>query len=96
MQYSSLLFIWAISITCCTGFLIAVSFYLYIRRRSRPTNIGATRVNLTDFFFVAVLAALLGLYILSINRASSFIFALGNIAVEGLLIFYAFKNKTAA
>lgn len=94
MQYSNLLFVWAISITCCTGFLIAVSFYLYIRRGRRSATIGTSRVRVTDFFFITVLAVLLGLYILSINRASSLVFAVGNIAVEGLLVFYAVRNRT--
>jgi hypothetical protein len=41
-----------------------------------------------------VLAALLGLYIVSIDRTSSLIFAAGNIIVEVILVAYTVKNKT--
>jgi hypothetical protein len=42
------------------------------------------------------LVGLLGLYIVSINRTSSLIFALGNIVVEIVLVVYTVRNKTAA
>ena len=97
MQYSDLLFVWGISISWCTVFLIAVSIFLYVRRKHRsPDKTSSSRVRLNDFVFVIVLTALLGLYILSIDRTSSLIFAAGNIIVEAVLLLYTFKNKSAA
>lgn len=94
MKYSDLLFVWAVSITWCTVFLIAVSFYLYHGRMNRSTDSGTIRGRLKGFFFVLVLACLLGLYILSINLTSSLVFAIGNIIVEIALVGYTIRNKS--
>jgi cbb3-type cytochrome oxidase subunit 3 len=94
MQSSNLLFLWALSISWSAIFLIAVSVYLYARRKHRAPDKAATRIRLNDFVFVIVLAALLGLYIVSIERASSLIFAAGNIIVEVILVAYTVKNKS--
>jgi hypothetical protein len=94
MKYSDLLFVWAVSITWCTVFLIAVSFYLYHIRKNRSPESGTVRVRLKEFFFVLVLACLLGLYILSINLTSSLVFAVGNVIVEIVLVGYAMRNKS--
>lgn len=94
MKYPDLLFVWAVSITWCTVFLIAVSFYLYHRRKTRSPESGTIRVRLKEFLFVLVLACLLGLYILSINLTSSLVFAIGNIIVEIFLVGYTVRNKT--
>jgi hypothetical protein len=94
MKYSDLLFVWAVSITWCTVFLIAVSFYLYHGRKNRSPESGTIRVKLKEFLFVLVLACLLGLYILSINLTSSLVFAIGNIIVEIFLVGYTMRNKT--
>lgn len=48
---------------------------------------------LRDFIFVWVLVGLLGLYICSIDRSSSIVFASGNLVVEALLIVYTVKNR---
>jgi len=97
MQYSDLLFVWGISISWCAIFLIAVSIFLYVRRKHRsPDKASSSQVRLNDFVFVIVLTALLGLYILSIDRTSSLIFAAGNIVVEAVLLLYTVKNKSAA
>jgi hypothetical protein len=93
MKYSDLLFVWAVSITWCTVFLIAVSFYLYHGRMNRSTDSGTIRGRLKEFFFVLVLACLLGLYILSINLTSSLVFAIGNIIVEVVLVGYTIRKK---
>ena len=95
MKYSDLLFVWAVSITWCTVFLIAVSFYLYHVRKTRAPESGTIRVRLKEFLFVLVLACLLGLYILSINLTSSLVFAIGNIIVEIVLVGYTMRNETA-
>lgn len=96
MKYPDLLLVWAVSITWCTAFLIAVSFYLYHRRkRIFPENVSVS-ARLKGFIFVFVLTFLLGLYILSINLASSLVFAIGNIIVEIFLVFYGMRNKTGA
>lgn len=94
MKYSELLFVWAVSITWCTVFLIAVSFYLYHGRMNRSTDSGTIRGRLKEFFFVLVLACLLGLYILSINLTSSLVFAIGNIIVEIVLVGYTIRKTT--
>jgi Ca2+/Na+ antiporter len=53
-----------------------------------------------NFIFVWVLLGLLVFYIFSVKlgtgKFSEFIFALGNIAVEVLLIFYLFRNRDKA
>ena len=77
-------------------FLIAVSIFLYLRRKNRSEKAPLSHARLTDFVFVIVLVGLLGLYIVSINRTSSLIFALGNILVEIVLVVYTVRNKTAA
>ncbi|MGA2460692.1 MAG: hypothetical protein ABSF82_04665 [Candidatus Bathyarchaeia archaeon] len=94
MQSSNLLFLWALSISWSAVFLIAVSVYLYARRKHRTPDKASSHVRVNDFVFVIVLAALLGLYIVSIYRTSSLIFAAGNIIVEVILVAYTVKNKS--
>jgi len=94
MQSSNLLFLWALSISWSAAFLIAVSVYLYARRKHRAPDKASSHVRVNDFVFVIVLAALLGLYIVSIYRTSSLIFAAGNIIVEVILVAYTVKNKS--
>jgi len=90
MIYSGLLGWWTISIVWCAVFLIVVSLYLYWDRRKRFTEgthvLKRTRVR--DFVFVWVLVGLLALYIVTIYRGSSTVFAAGNILVEVVLILY--------
>lgn len=95
ISYSDLLLWWSVSISWSAVFLIAVSLYLYWdRRRRHPEGSQIlNRFRLSDFVFVWVLAGLLGLYIVSIYRGSSLIFAAGNIAVEIILVVYTFRNK---
>ena len=95
-MYSDLLGWWSISITWSAVFLIGVSLYLYWDRRKRFTE-GTrifSRVKLKDFVFVWVLAGLLGLYIVSIYRTSSLVFAAGNLIVEAILVVYTIRNKS--
>jgi hypothetical protein len=90
MIYSGLLGWWTISIIWCAVFLIAVSLYLYWDRRKRFTE-GThvlKRSRIRDFIFVWILVALLALYIVSIYRGSSIVFAAGNILVEAILVLY--------
>ena len=94
MQSSNLLFLWALSISWSAAFLIAVSIYLYARRKHRAPDKASTHIRLDDFVFVIVLAGLLGLYIVSIDRASSVIFAAGNIIVEVILVVYTVKSRS--
>jgi len=95
-MYSDLLGWWSISISWSAVFLIGVSLYLYWDRRKRFTEgtqvLG--RVKLKDFVFVWILAGLLGLYIVSIYRTSSLVFAAGNLIVEAILIVYTIRNKS--
>jgi hypothetical protein len=95
-MYSDLLGWWSISISWSAVFLIGVSLYLYWDRRKRFTE-GTrilSRVKLRDFVFVWVLAGLLGLYIISIYRTSSLVFAAGNLIVEAILVVYTIRNKS--
>jgi len=95
MQYSDLFFVWAMSISWSAVFLIAVSIFLYVRRSLRsPVKPTPSHVRFNDFVFVIVLAALLGLYIFSIDIGSSLIFAVGNIIVEAILVLYTVRNKS--
>jgi hypothetical protein len=85
---------WAASIIWSIAFLIAVSLFLYVKRKS-STGGESGPGKLSDFVFVFVLVGLLALYIASINRASSLLFAVGNIVVEVILVIYTMRNKTA-
>jgi cbb3-type cytochrome oxidase subunit 3 len=95
MIYSDLLGWWTISIIWCAIFLIAVSLYLYWDRRKRYTE-GThvmRRTRIRDFVFVWILVGLLALYIVSIYRESSIVFAAGNILVEAILVLYIIARR---
>ena len=94
--YPDLMAFWAVCITWSALFLTVVSIYLYLD--SKKTRLESTRTRgkfgfLRDFVFVWVLLGLLGLYIVSIDRSSSIVFASGNLVVEALLIVYTVKNR---
>jgi len=96
VPYPDLMGFWAVCITWSALFLTTVSIYLYIdSRKSRKRDTQATTWLrfVKDFVFVWVLLGLLGLYIVSINRGSSILFASGNLVVEALLIVYTVKNR---
>jgi len=97
MLYPDLFVWWIISISWSAVFLTAVSIYLYVKSRKRDEDSGRAIANpvrlMKDFVFVWVLLGLLSLYIVSISRASSTVFAAGNIVVEAILIVYAAKNR---
>ena len=96
MIYSELLGWWSISISWSAVFLIAVSLYLYWDSRKRYAQgtrmIG--RVRLLDFLFIWALTGLLALYIVSIYRSSSLIFAAGNLVVEVVLVLYTISHRS--
>jgi heme/copper-type cytochrome/quinol oxidase subunit 2 len=93
--YPDLMVFWAVCISWSALFLTAVSIYLYLdSRKSRRQAAHFNRFRfLRDFVFVWVLLGLLGLYIVSIDRGSSIVFASGNLVVEALLIAYTVKNR---
>jgi hypothetical protein len=96
VPYPNLMGFWAVCISWSALFLTAVSIYLYIdsrRNREHDAHARSRFRFLRDFVFVWILLGLLGLYIVSIDRGSSILFALGNIVVEALLIAYAVKNR---
>jgi len=94
MAYSNLLTWWIVSISWSALFLIAVSFYLYWRSRSRHTGFSKGVLGKAkDFVFVWILAALLILYIVTINNSSSIVFAAGNVVVEIVLVIYTVRNR---
>jgi len=87
---------WAICISWSAAFLAVVSIYLYTasrknRMKNDQTIAGRPRLA-RDFVFVWILLSLLVLYIVSIDRGSSILFAAGNIIVEAALIAYTVKS----
>jgi hypothetical protein len=96
VPYPNLMGVWAVCISWSALFLTAVSIYLYIdSRKSREQDTHATSGFrfVRDFVFVWVLLGLLGLYIVSIDRGSSILFASGNMVVEVMLIAYTVRNR---
>ena len=93
MLYSNLLTWWIISISWSALFLIAVSFYLYWKRRPHAGFSSGILGKMKDFIFVWILTSLLILYIFTINNSSAMIFAAGNIIVEIVLIIYTVRNR---
>jgi len=82
-----------ISISWSALFLIAVSFYLYWKRRPQSGFSLGIVGKAKDFIFVWILASLLILYIFTINNNSAMIFAAGNIIVEIVLVVYTVRNR---
>jgi hypothetical protein len=69
-----------------------------VRARGCKTQSNSTTRRLAkDFIFVWILLGLLVFYIFSVKlgagRLSEVVFALGNIVVEALLVFYLFRNR---
>jgi cobalamin synthase len=87
---------WVASISFSIVFLTLVSIYLYRSRNHETTeDKGKTRANdiAVSFVFVWILIGLLFFYILSVRIGSALVFAIGNIAVEVILLAYLLKNK---
>ncbi|MEL9914870.1 MAG: hypothetical protein QXL89_07000 [Nitrososphaeria archaeon] len=88
---------WTITISWSIAFLILVSIYLYVKsrpKRKESIRTTANRLRLgKDFMFVWVLLGLLVFYIVSVNIGSAFLFAVGNIIVEIILIVYLMKSR---
>lgn len=100
MSYPELFTWWAATITWSIVFLTLVSIYLYIdsakRRRQPGQKDQGTGKLVSDFVFVWILLGLLILYILSIDRGSAVMFAIGNVVVEVILLAYLLKSKASA
>jgi hypothetical protein len=90
---------WALSISFSSLFLALVSIYLYLGNRSKrdeqvrkATGTARAAKLIRNFAFVWVLLGLLVFYIFSVQLGagafSEVVFALGNIIVEALLVFY--------
>lgn len=95
MPFQDLFTWWILSISWSIAFLTAVSIYIYIKspgcKKSNQTKTSTFDLA-KDFIFVWILLGLLIFYILSVSIGSAFIFAVGNIAVETILILYLTKN----
>ena len=94
------LFTWyIITISWSIAFMIAIGIYLYISSRAERKESNQkwsfTKL-LKDFTFTWVLLGLLVFYIISIEMASYTIFAVGNIAVEVILILYGIRSRGKA
>jgi hypothetical protein len=88
---------WMISISSSIVFLTLVSLYIYGTRNGKTceTKHSSKLQNfVVNFAFVWVLIGLLLFYISAVKIGSSLIFAIGNIAVEIMLIGYLLVNKT--
>lgn len=91
-EYGDLFGWYMIVITWSIVFIILASIYLYVQsRKARKMDSGS---YIRDFTVVWVLIVLLVLYIVSINKGSSILFAVGNIAVEAYLLYYVMNNRT--
>jgi magnesium-transporting ATPase (P-type) len=84
---------------CCVFFLLALlaAVQLHLdQNREISFKVEALGVS-KNFIFVWVLLGLLIFYIFSVKlgtgKFSEFVFALGNLIVEILLVFYLFKNR---
>ena len=89
MLYADLFDWWIATITWSIAFPIAVSLYLYRRRPSKQPKTPGRKLGLErDFSFVWFLAGLLVFYIVTVSQGSAFLFAVGNIVVEALLLLY--------
>ena len=100
MAYTDLFVWWAATISAGTLFLVAVSMYLFLGSLKKQggaaqTNWSIIRIGVS-FTFVWALLGLLVLYLVSINRGSSMLFATGNILFEAILVLYVVKNRTRA
>jgi hypothetical protein len=101
MAYTDLFVWWAATISAGSLFLVAVSMYLFLGSLKKQggaagqTNWSIFRIGVS-FTFVWALLGLLVLYLVSVNRGSSILFAGGNILFEAILILYVLKNRTRA
>ncbi len=90
MPYAELFTWWIATIAWSIAFPIAVSAYLYHRRKRRGPDQPRRRLQwVADFTFVWFLLGLLAFYVLAVGRGSPLLFALGNLVVEALLLVYA-------
>ncbi|MGA1974399.1 MAG: hypothetical protein ABSG92_02080 [Conexivisphaerales archaeon] len=86
-----------ITISFSIAFILAVSLFLYSKRKG-PAAGGqvrtSVRTTLANFTFICVLTALLVFYIVTVYIRSYMLFAIGNIVVELLLVYYVMKNRS--
>ena len=94
MDYSNLFGWWISSITFNIVFVIFASIYLYRRRKILAQPLTGSRIVrwAKDFVFVWILLGLLVLYVVSVGQGSYILFAVGNIVVEIVLIYYVVHN----
>jgi heme/copper-type cytochrome/quinol oxidase subunit 2 len=91
-EYADLFGWYMIVITWSIVFIILVSIYLYAQSRKARKMDSTSYIK--NFTIVWILISLLVLYIVSINRGSSTLFAVGNIVVEAYLLYYVMNNRT--
>ena len=83
----------------CIFFILAVAVAIeWQHQESQRIQLKARALSVSkNFIFVWILLGLLVFYIFSVKlgtgRFSEFVFALGNIAVEVLLVFYLLRNR---
>jgi hypothetical protein len=98
MPIDPYLFNWyAITISWSIVLLTIASIYIYVdsSKTGKIKRSGLKPATLArDFVFVWILLGLLILYIESIDRGSSILFAAGNIVTEAVLIVYGVRYRT--
>src|ERR1700758_3574385 len=94
MDYSNLFGWWISSITFNIVFVIFASIYLYRRRKTPAQPSRGIRIVqwAKDFTFVWILLGLLVLYVVSVGQGSYILFAVGNIVVEVVLMYYVVRS----
>jgi hypothetical protein len=93
LPYQELFSWWAATITAGIMFLIVVSSAIYYWRKRPKSSKSSAPIVVREFAFVWALMALLILYLISINLGSYILFAIGNVVVEVLLLFYVYIKK---
>ena len=93
MPYAELFEWWIVTISWSMAFPIAVSVYLYRARRGRTGAPARISSLAKDFTFVWFLLGLLAFYVVAVGGGSSFLFALGNLVFEGLLLLYVLRSS---
>lgn len=95
MPYPDLFLWWVATITWSIVFLTLISIYLYVDSKKRREQQGQGLSKfVSDFVFVWILLGLLILYIVSIDRRSAVMFAVGNAVVEIILLAYVVRNRS--
>jgi Na+/H+ antiporter NhaD/arsenite permease-like protein len=100
MGYYQVFNFWVISISWSIVFLIIIAIYLYKSTRVKSEKSAPRKRSHVDLAkdqaIIWFLLGLLAFYIISVEVGSDTLFAVGNIAVEVMLVVYVWKNQKKA